>query len=221
MVREKIEKAAAKSRYVSVGNVQIVSVTKYAELSQIKEVVKEGLAVLGENRLQDALVKMEALKDFPIIWHMVGHLQSNKVKEAVRVFELIHSVDSLKLISLIDKEASKIGKVQKILLQVNTQRKEVAFGFLEEEAAAVVKKAAEFSSANILGLMTIAPICKNIEETRLFFRRMRELKVRLEKENENLKLPILSMGMSEDFEIAIEEGANIVRIGRAIFGDKQ
>lgn len=220
MIREKIEKSSAKSRYAGVGEVQIVCVTKYTELSQIKEVVKEGLSVLGENRLQDALVKMEALKDIPISWHMVGHLQSNKVKEAVKVFELIHSVDSLKLVSLIDREASQIGKAQKILLQVNTQEKKGAFGFLKEEISDVIHKIKELSSVNVRGFMTIAPICENIEETRPFFRQLRELKLRVEKENGDLKLPILSMGMSQDFEIAIEEGANMVRIGRAIFEDK-
>lgn len=221
LLRDKVAKAAAKSKYVTVGEVRIVCVTKHATVSQIKEVIKEGLCDLGENRLQDAVVKMEALKNFPIVWHMVGHLQSNKVKEAVGVFELIHSVDSLKLVSLIDKEAFRIGKVQKILLQVNTQRKEGAFGFLEEAVSEVIRKAREFSSVNVLGLMTIAPLCRNIEETRPFFRELRELKLQLEKENRDLKLPILSMGMSQDFEIAIEEGANMVRIGSAIFGDKK
>lgn len=217
-IKERIKDCAQKSGQ-DPGQIQIIGVTKYAELVQIKEVLEQGLCDLGENKLQSALQKMHSLYGFDVRWHMVGHLQSNKVKKAVEVFDLIHSADSLNLISLIDKEAAKIGKIQKILLQINIQSKKKAFGFLEEELISSFEKIRVFKNVSVCGLMTIAPFCAKQEETRPFFRKLKELKLRLEEEND-INLPVLSMGMSEDFETAVEEGATMLRIGRAIFKPK-
>jgi hypothetical protein len=218
-IKEKIKKAAKKSGR-DPSEIEIVCVTKYAQLPQIKEVIEQGLCNFGENKIQEALTKIEAFRDYPIKWHMVGHLQTNKIKKAVRAFEIIHSVDSLKLTLLINKEASKIGKVQKILIQINTQRRNGVFGLMEEEVSSLIQEIKGLSFLDVCGLMTIAPLCKDPEETRPFFKHLRDLKIKLERENEGVNLPILSMGMSQDFEVAVEEGATMLRIGRAIFEDK-
>ncbi|MFH1857176.1 MAG: YggS family pyridoxal phosphate-dependent enzyme [Candidatus Omnitrophota bacterium] len=216
----KIENACGKSSYVTKDQIRVVCVVKYAQVPQIREAVNSGLLELGENRLQDALKKAELLDNRHIKWHMVGNLQSNKVKKAVEFFELIHSVDSLKLALLINEQASKINKVQEILLQVNTQGKKDAFGLLEEEITYIIKDLKQLEFVKVRGFMTIAPLSKDVEETRPFFRKLRELRDEMERENKGLKLPLLSMGMSQDFEIAIEEGANMLRIGRLIFEEK-
>jgi len=215
-IKQRIERAAEKSGQ-NIEDIRIVCVTKYAQVTHIQEVIQEGILDLGENRLQEAFEKIEALKEYSLRWHLVGHLQSNKVKKAVRNFELIHSLDSLKLALLIDKEAAKINKIQRVLIQVNTQGQGGTFGLLEEEVQPLLEKIKSLNSLEVYGLMTIAPLAQTSEESRSYFRKLRELKIRLEKEVEGIKLPILSMGMSQDFEVAVEEGANMLRIGRAIF----
>lgn len=197
------------------GSVQLVCVTKAASVDRMREAIEAGVHIFGENRVQDALAKHGAIGDV-VKWHLIGHLQTNKVKDAVGIFSLIHSVDSLKLAHAIDKEAARLGKTQEVLVQVNTSAEASKFGIKPEETIDFLKAAALYPNISIRGLMTIAPETKDLETVRPYFRELRGL---LEKANAalNTKYTALSMGMTDDFEIAIEEGSNIVRIGRAIF----
>ena len=201
-------------------SVRLWCVTKEAGLEEIEEILRLGLKDTAENRVQDALLKYNAIGK-RASWHMVGHLQTNKVRDAVRIFSLIHSVDSPRLARAIDEEAKRIGKVQEILIQVNTSGEKTKFGTAPEEAQHLIKDMSLYENIKVKGLMAIAPETSDVEKIRTCFKRLKEL---LDKINSlNLKaysLQFLSMGMTNDFEIAIEEGANIVRIGRAIFGEK-
>jgi hypothetical protein len=208
---------------IDAASITIVAVGKGRTIEQIKEVIGGGIRDIGENRLQEALLKYDHLKitNFElrnIKWHMVGHLQTNKVKEAVKIFDLIHSVDSLKLAEEIDKQAGRIDKVQDVLIEVNTSGEQTKFGLKPESVIEVIKTALEFKNINIKGLMTIAPFVDNPEKARPYFKLLRELRDRINKLRVAVyDLQILSMGMTDDFEVAVEEGANIIRLGRAIF----
>jgi len=195
--------------------VKLVCVTKEADPEKIEEVLALGVRNIGENRVQSALIKYKVIGN-RVMWHLIGHLQTNKVKDAVKIFSLIHSVDSLRLVEAIDKEAKGIGKVQDMLIQVNTSGEESKFGMSRDEVIPFFEKAALYPNINISGLMTMAPEVENPEDTRLCFRKLRELRDELNSIL-NTKYSILSMGMTNDFEVAIEEGSTMVRIGRAIF----
>lgn len=205
--------------------IKIVAVSKGRSVGQIEEVIGCGILEIGENKVQEALLKYNRLQTLNSIlpavkWHMVGHLQTNKVKEAVKVFDLIHSVDSLRLAQEINKQAAKVNKVQNILLEVKTSSEATKFGLPPKEATSILKELSVFNNIKVLGLMTIAPIVDNPESARPYFRKLRQLQDEFSNFRiSNLEFSILSMGMTDDFEIAIEEGANIVRIGRAIFGE--
>jgi len=164
--------------------------------------------------------KIEKLNEFNfnIKWHMIGHLQSNKVKEAVRLFEIIHSVDSDKLAILIDKEASKIKKIQRALIQVKLSEEETKYGINEDAVEEILELSKKLKYLQIEGLMTIPPYFVNTEDTRPYFRKLRQIKEELSQKG--YPLQELSMGMSNDFEVAIEEGSTMVRIGTAIFGPR-
>jgi pyridoxal phosphate enzyme (YggS family) len=195
--------------------VTIVAVSKGRSRQEIEEALACGITDIGENRVQEAKDKITGL---PAKMHLVGHLQTNKVKEAVRLFDLIHSVDSLRLAEEIDQQAAKINKVQDILIEVKTSPEATKFGFSPEEAAAAMEKIAPLKNIRLRGLMTIAPLVDNPEKARPYFRQLRVLRDSMR----NLvlstyHLPLLSMGMTDDFEVAIEEGATMIRIGRAIF----
>jgi pyridoxal phosphate enzyme (YggS family) len=196
--------------------VKLVCVTKEASLSEIEEVLALGVKDIGENKVQDALVKYKAIGD-RAIWHLIGHLQTNKVKDAVRIFSLIHSVDSVRLAKEIDAQAKKIGKVQDILIQVNMSGEESKFGVAPDEASKLFEEIALYPNINTSGLMTIAPEVLDPEETRPCFRRLRELRDELQNSQLTTHNLQLSMGMTNDFEAAIEEGSTMVRVGRAIF----
>ena len=200
-------------------SITIVAVSKNRTPEEIKQVIKAGIFNIGENRVQEAVSKYKVLKDIPQIkWHMVGHLQTNKVKDAVIIFDLIQSVDSLHLAEKINKCAEKIKKVQEVLIEVKTSSEPTKFGLRPDRLLELLKEIANFKNLKIKGLMTIAPYFAHPQDTRPFFRILRELKEKVNQQNEiPLKLEILSMGMSNDFEIAIEEGSNMLRIGRAIF----
>ena len=201
----------------------IVAVSKNRDVEQIKEAIEAGINDIGENRIQEAIVKYNqlqapSLKLQAVRWHLVGHLQTNKVKEAVRIFGLIHSVDSIRLAQEIDKQAAKINKIQDVLIEVNTSKEETKFGIKPEDLEELVKMVSSFQNIRLKGLMTIAPIVDTPEKARPYFRRLREL---LEEVNAQRitqdALRILSMGMTDDFEVAIEEGSHMLRIGWAIF----
>ena len=221
-IRERIFSACSKSGRGS-GQVTVIAVSKNRAVEQIEEAAASGIDDIGENKVQEALLKYKKFTAitgaWSIKWHMVGHLQTNKAKEAVGIFSLIHSVDSLHLALAIDKEAARIKKVQDILVEVNTSGEAAKFGIKPDEAVEVVKEIAKLKNIRIEGLMTIAPVVNNPEEARPYFRRLKDLRDKINQSGvAGYELRVLSMGMTDDFEAAIEEGSNMVRIGRAIFG---
>jgi len=202
--------------------ITIVAVTKGRTVEQIREIIAQDIADIGENRIQEALIKYDTMPGARyaprLKWHMIGHLQTNKAPEAVRLFDLIQSVDSSRLAEAISKEAGKINKHQDILLEVKTSPEESKFGLKPEDTLAVFQKISRLPHLNIKGLMTIAPLADNPKTSRPYFRTLRELSNKIEWRPETADhRPILSMGMSDDFVVAIEEGANMIRLGRAIF----
>ena len=196
--------------------INVVAVSKGVPPEGIREAIKVGIKAIGENRVQEAERKISLLSDLSCEWHMVGHLQKNKVKKAINLFSLIHSVDTLELAEEINKHAEKEGKKVDILIQLNLSEEPTKYGFKEEEFWKVYEKIFELKNLNVKGLMTIGPLTEDKEEIRKVFRKLYTIWEKL-KENTKLSLPYLSMGMSEDFEIAIEEGANLLRLGRIIF----
>lgn len=196
------------------GDVRLICVTKEAEVPQMEEAFAAGARIFGENRVQDAVTKHGSFEG-RVEWHLIGHLQTNKAKDAVRLFSLIHSVDSLHLAAEIDKQAGKAGKIQNILIQVNTSGEESKFGIAPAELDKLLKEIASLPNISVKGLMTIAPEVDDPETVRPYFRALRELRDTLHASR--FALHDLSMGMTNDFEIAIEEGATMVRVGRAIF----
>ncbi|MBU1870299.1 MAG: YggS family pyridoxal phosphate-dependent enzyme [Candidatus Omnitrophica bacterium] len=210
-VRERIAAVCLKAGR-SPDAVTLITVTKDRSIEEIKEIISQGVIDIGENRIQEALLKYNAFKDRQALkWHMVGHLQTNKVKDALKIFDLIHSVDSFRLAGEIDKQAAKISKVQDCLIEVKTSPEATKFGVNPEETLEFIKQIAQFKNIRVKGLMTIAPLVDMPELVRPYFRQLRELRDEINGEL------LLSMGMSDDFEVAIEEGANIIRLGRVIF----
>ncbi|WP_046226854.1 YggS family pyridoxal phosphate-dependent enzyme [Paenibacillus dauci] len=201
--------------------VQIVAVTKYVSLAKTADVLDAGLMHLGENRWQNAQAKWEALHDRGV-WHFIGHLQTNKVKDVIGKFQYIHSLDRLSLAKELEKKAAELDIRVNVFVQVNISGEESKYGLAAEEAPAFLESLQQMPHLNVVGLMTMAPEVEDAEQTRPVFRGLRELRDRL---NE-LKLteqPIqhLSMGMSGDFEIAIEEGATFVRLGSILVGKEE
>jgi len=221
-IKGRIEAACARVNR-DPGSVAIVAVSKNRTPQEIEEALKAGITDIGENRIQEAVLKYSKLRttDYGLLtikWHMVGHLQSNKAKEAVKLFDLIHSVDSVRLAREIDGQAAKINKVQDILIEIKTSEEAAKFGIAPKDAVETIREIARLKNIHIKGLMTIAPLADNPEKARPYFRALREIRNRISTlYAERCTLHILSMGMSDDFEVAIEEGATIVRIGRAIF----
>jgi len=217
IINKKIKKAALKVNR-NPEEIKLVAVTKTATTEQIEEAINAGVKIIGENRVQDAKKKYQIFTA-DVEWHLIGHLQTNKAKYAVEIFNCIHSVDSIKLTQEIDKRSLQFGKIMDVLVEVNVSGEETKYGIKSEEVETFLKEISEFPRIRIRGLMTIAPIVEDKEEVRPYFRKLRELSEKIKSKNiENIKMDYLSMGMTEDFEIAIEEGANMVRIGRGIFG---
>lgn len=198
--------------------VTLVSVSKTKPVEMVREAYDLGVRIFGENKVQEIREKYELLpKD--IEWHMIGHLQTNKVKYIVDKVKLIHSVDSLKLAETIEKEAEKHGCTVDILLEVNVAEESSKFGLKTAEVIPFAEKIAQFSHINLRGLMTIAPFVENPEKNRTIFADLHKLYVDIKEKNiDNGNVSILSMGMTNDYEVAIEEGATMVRIGTGIFG---
>jgi len=195
----------------SPGEITIVAVTKNIETEAIKTALKAGIRHIGENRVQEARKKIESLSTMVPrpVWHMVGHLQANKTKTAAEIFDIIHSIDSVRLAEAISHRASNDLS---LLIQINVSGEGAKGGFAVAELTKAVVEIARLPRLEVKGLMTIAPLLEDPEEVRSVFRRLRELR-------DALGLEHLSMGMSDDFEVAVEEGATMVRIGRAIFGE--
>jgi pyridoxal phosphate enzyme (YggS family) len=220
-ILERIEAAAVRAGR-DPAEVGLVAVTKTHPAEAVREAVAAGLSVFGENYVQEAREKIETLADLSISWHFIGHLQSNKAKYAVGLFDLIHSVDSVKLAREIDKQAEKHGKVQDVLIQVNLGKEPTKSGTAEEDLEALCREAARFEHLRIRGLMTLPPFFDQPEKARPYFAALRRLRDRMAGlAIDGVQMEALSMGMTGDFEAAVEEGATWVRIGTAIFGERQ
>lgn len=205
--------------------VKLVAVTKTVEIERIIEAIDAGLRVFGENRVQEAQKKIQDLRfkiQNKLQWHLIGHLQRNKAKYAVQLFDLIHSVDSIGLAEELNRQAEKIGKIQSILVQVKLSEEDTKHGIEEEDLVSLIERIRDLKNLRLEGLMTMPPYFEDIEMVRPYFRRLRELRDTINSSHiTNNALRELSMGMSHDFEVAIEEGATLVRIGTAIFGERR
>ncbi|MDD2215122.1 MAG: YggS family pyridoxal phosphate-dependent enzyme [Eubacteriales bacterium] len=202
------------------GEVLLVVVTKTRNEEEINRAIENGITDIGENRVQEILDKFDKVK--PVRWHLIGHLQTNKVKYIIDKVSLIHSVDSLKLANEIDKRAGQLGKEMDILIQVNAAEEESKFGITVEETGPLIKDILNTCKyIRIKGLMSIAPFAENPEDIRIYFRQVKKLYDDFSLINhERLDFQYLSMGMSHDYEVAIEEGSNLIRVGSAIFGPR-
>lgn len=200
-------------------SVTLVAVSKYVPLDVMQEAVRLGIRDFGESRVQEALPKKSQLHNHSLRWHFIGHLQTNKVKRVVGEFSLIHSVDSFKVAEALSREAAASGLVQPILIQVNTSGEPSKHGMTPDAAPALVRRiASELPGIRVQGLMTMAPHAEDPETARPFFRRLRELRDELAGTLQGVSLDHLSMGMSNDFSVAVEEGATMIRIGTGLFG---
>ncbi len=216
-VREQIGRAAAKAER-PVNEIELVAITKTHDAGKVRAAVEAGQTLFGESRVQEARAKIPELPS-NLRWHFVGHLQKNKIRHALPLFELIHSVDSLALAEDINRIANEEGLHPRALLEVNVAGEGSKFGFKPETLRAEMETLLAFSRLSILGLMTIPPLAEEAEASRRFFVLLRELRDRLQTEF-HVDLAQLSMGMTQDFAIAVEEGATLVRVGTAIFGER-
>lgn len=218
-IEQRIEEAAKKSGRKR-EDILLLAVSKTIDVPHIKQAVDCGLKELGENRVQEILEKYEPMGE-NVSWHLIGHLQTNKVKYIIDKVKMIHSVDSMKLAEEISRRAKQANVIMDILVEVNMAGEESKFGVSPEETLSLVQNIALLDNICIKGLMTVAPFVDNPEENRDCFRRMKQLLVDINKEKiDNVHMNVLSMGMSNDFEVAIEEGATIVRVGTSIFGKR-
>ena len=218
-VRQKIVQACERAGR-NPSEVKLIAVSKTKPVSMIEEAIACGQTVFGENKVQELCDKIPQLPA-NLEWHLIGHLQRNKVKYIVDKVALIHSVDTVRLAKQISQEAIKAGVTVQILLEVNVAREESKFGFMEEEVEEAVREIAAFPNIQIVGLMTIAPFVADPEENRIYFKKLHQLCVDINKKNiDNIRMSELSMGMTGDYEDAIEEGATMVRVGTGIFGTR-
>ena len=226
MIRENIEHVentideACRQSGRNRSEVTLIAVSKTKPVEMLKEAYETGCRDFGENKVQELVDKYEVLpKD--IRWHMIGHLQRNKVKYIVDKVYLIHSVDSLRLAEEISKEAAKKNVTVPILIEVNVAQEESKYGLKPEEVLPFIEEIADFSHIQIKGLMTIAPYVENAEENREIFRELKKLSVDIAAKNiNNVNMSVLSMGMTNDYQVAVEEGATMVRVGTGIFGER-
>lgn len=222
IIRDKVAQAVLKSPLThDPQDVTLIAVTKNHGVESMRKAIDCNIAVIGENRVQEAESKYDVL-DRSVSWHLIGHLQSNKAKKAVKLFDLIHSVDSLSLAEAIDTAARKEGKRQDILLQVNVAKDENKFGLEADEVMSVAQEVCKLPNIRLCGLMTIAPFYEDSEQARPAFRRLRELYQALkDAQLKGSEIQYLSMGMTHDFVVAVEEGANMIRVGTGIFGARE
>lgn len=202
--------------------VRLVAATKSVTVDRVREAIDAGVQIIGENRLQEALPKIEALKGKRVAWHFIGQLQRRKARAVVGVFELIHSVDSVALATEIDRRAAAAGLRQKILLEVNLGAEESKAGFLTEHIEEALPHLTALDHVAIEGFMAVPPLLNDPEASRPYFRRLRELALRLaQRGRPRHSFKELSMGMSNDYVVAIQEGATLIRLGTAIFGERR
>lgn len=218
-VRENIRRACERSGRPA-EDVTLIAVSKTKPVSMIEEALQTGILDYGENKVQEIVEKYPKLPG-NLRWHMIGHLQRNKVRQVIDKACLIHSVDSLRLAEQIEADSAHIGITSDILLEVNVAREESKYGFFVEEVEAAIDSIRHFKHVNIRGLMTIAPFVENPEENRPVFKKLYELSVDMKSKNiDNVTMSVLSMGMTNDYEVAIEEGATMIRVGTGIFGTR-
>ena len=203
-------------------DITLLAVSKTVESDRAKEAVEAGIKNLGENKVQELIKKYEELKDIDVKWHMIGHLQKNKVKYIIDKNILIHSVESLSLAEEINKRAKNSNLTADVLIELNIGEEESKFGINEDNVYDFIRSMEQFENIRVLGLMTVAPFCENPEDVRWVFKTMKNIYSKISIMNlRNTEMKYLSMGMTNDFEIAIEEGSNIIRIGTAIFGARK
>lgn len=217
LVSEEIQKARRRSNFAD-ESVTLVAVTKNHGVDLMREAIDAGVFDVGENRVQEAAEKFSVLERDSVTKHLIGHLQTNKAKQAVKLFDLIHSVDSANLAAAVDKAANSIGKIQDVLIQVNLANEDTKFGVSEENLYGLIENVDALKNLRLRGLMLIAPNYTDVEECRPLFRRMRKIFDELAKTRRDFDF--LSMGMTHDYKIAVEEGSNVVRVGTAIFGER-
>lgn len=227
MIKDRLEhvieriKAAATGCGRDPATVRLVVVSKTVPAVRVEEAIDAGAALFGENYVQEAREKIDTLSGFPVAWHFIGHLQSNKAKYAVKLFDLIHSVDSLKLARELNKQAGKSNRLQPILIQVNIAEEETKSGVSEQDTVDLIGDISRLEHLSIKGLMTMPPYFNAPDKVQPFFRALRKMRDQIKGMNiVNVSMDELSMGMTGDFEVAIEEGATLVRVGTAIFGER-
>lgn len=218
IVLEEIERAKSRRKVACDEEVTLVAVTKNHGVDVMREAIDGGVLDVGENRVQEATEKFKSLEREGVTKHLIGHLQTNKAKQAVRLFDLIHSVDSETVAEAISKAAGAVDKVQNILIQVNLAGEDTKFGVSEENLQSLIEKVDTLQNIRLKGLMLIAPNYADVENCRPLFRGMRKIFDEIKSTRQNFDM--LSMGMTHDYKIAVEEGANIVRVGTAIFGER-
>lgn len=202
-------------------DITVIAVTKTVDSSRALQAFEAGLTNLGENRVQEFVNKHENLKNYDINWHIIGHLQKNKVKYIVGKVKLIHSLESLSLAEEIDKRSKQQGLITDVLIELNIAEEESKFGIKKEDLINFIKSVEGFENIRIVGLMTVAPFAEDKEEVRWVFKEMKRLYDTVSSMSiKNVEMKFLSMGMTNDYDVAIEEGANIIRIGTAIFGSR-
>ncbi|MBU5677337.1 YggS family pyridoxal phosphate-dependent enzyme [Alkaliphilus sp. MSJ-5] len=218
-VLDRVERAAIASNR-NPEEVKLIAVTKTVDIDIMKRAIEYGIVHVGENKVQELVRKYEAIG--PVVkWHLIGHLQRNKVKYIIDKVDLIHSLDSYRLAEEIDKRAKEINRVVECLLQVNVSGEESKYGISVKGAKELLKEIVILNNVKIVGLMTMAPHVENQEETRQYFSALKTLSEEISEIGlENVEMKYLSMGMSNDFEIAIEEGASLIRVGSSIFGER-
>jgi pyridoxal phosphate enzyme (YggS family) len=217
-VREQIARAAAKVGR-AVDEIELVAISKTHDAERIREALDAGQILFGESRVQEARVKIPELPS-NLRWHFVGHLQKNKIRHALPLFEMIHSVDSLALAEDVNRIAEEDGLHPRVLLELNVAGEGSKFGFAPDKLRAEMETLLSLNRLSILGLMTIPPLADEAEASRKYFVELRELRDRLQTEF-HVDLAQLSMGMTQDFAVAVEEGATLVRVGTAIFGERK
>lgn len=219
-IRTRID-AAALSCGRNPDHIRLVAVSKTKPAQDIREAFAAGADIFGENYIQESIEKHELLRDLNLSFHFIGHLQSNKAKFAVKIFDLIHSVDSLKLARELDRQAEKINKIQNILVQVNISMEQSKSGVSEQEASDLVRDIGCLEHLSVKGLMTLPPFYNEPEKVKPYFKALRKLSDHIRGlDIPSVRMDELSMGMTGDFEAAIHEGSTLVRIGTALFGDR-
>jgi pyridoxal phosphate enzyme (YggS family) len=219
MIRQRIA-AAARTSGRPASEVRLMAVTKSVDDRRIMQAIDVGVDMIGENYVQEARRKIE-LMGKSVAWHLIGHLQTNKAKYAVRLFDMIHSLDRIELARELDRRSRMSGVVTKVLIEINISGEETKRGVAHQDALPLIREVSALENLSVKGLMTMPPWFEDPEEARPFFVTLRELKEKVATENfPRVEMRELSMGMSQDYEVAVEEGATIVRIGRSIFGER-